>query len=497
MVRYPAPNRFDPSSAPRSSAATETGHNGFPVTLLSRDRPALIVGDTPAAEAKARLVAEAGLTVVRHAGTAAGHAETPDLADLQQAAFIVIATGDAGRDATLAARARAVGLPVNVVDRPALSDFTVPAIVRRGPLTVAIASGGLSPVLAARLRQTIESLLPDRLGGLALFAGRFARAVRARLDEAGDRRRFWTRFFDGPGGRHVLSGRIAAAEGVLQAQFAALDAEEAAGPARGAVFLVGAGPGDPDLLTLKALQLLQSADVIVHDRLVPEAILARARQDAERIPVGKVPGGPGWRQTEINALLLRLAGEGRRVVRLKGGDPAVFSRGGEEAEALRAAGFECTLVPGVTAASAAAASAGVTLTRRGAAQALTLVTAHPGIDEPDPDWSAYGRSGGTLAVYMGVARARETADGLQAAGRAADTPVLIVERASQPDERRLSCRLDTLAQTVRQENVRAPAMLLIGEAVATADADAEADSPISAAFEPDADPRHARVVVAA
>ncbi len=479
MVRFPSPLRFQSADAAVSRDDGD-GEFGFPVLLRAAGRPALVVGATPAAEAKARLIGEAGIAIRQfdpRAGTSGAGA--PGAADFQDAVFAVVATGDETLDRAFAERARAHGLPVNVVDRPALSDFTVPAIVRRGAVSVAIATGGRSPVLAQRVRALIEGLLPARLGDLAALAGAHAAEARARLSSPSARRRFWNALFDGPAGALALDGRSAAAVPHLEAlldehendQHESDQHENSVAARRGRVALVGAGPGDPDLLTLKALQALQDADVIVHDRLVPEAILARARQEAERIAVGKRPGGAGWRQDEINRLLCRLAQEGKRVVRLKGGDPAVFSRGGEEAAALRAAGIDCTLVPGITAASAAAAAAGVTLSRRGRAQAITLVTAHPGDGEPEPDWSADAAQKGTLCIYMGVARAAETARKLMAEGRPADTPVLVVERASLPDERRLLTRLDHLGKRLSDESVRAPAMLLIGEAIAEARVD--------------------------
>jgi uroporphyrin-III C-methyltransferase/precorrin-2 dehydrogenase/sirohydrochlorin ferrochelatase len=274
------------------------------------------------------------------------------------------------------------------------------------------------------------------------------------------RRRFWEKAFRGPAATLAAEGRTAEARREM------LRLLNVAAPEQGVVHIVGAGPGDPELLTLKALRVLQDADVIVHDRLVPEAVLERARRDAKRLYVGKARGDHSVPQDQIEALMIAEARAGHRVVRLKGGDPFVFGRGGEELEAMRAAGVPAFVVPGVTAALACAASAGIPLTHRDHAQAVTFVTAQAKPGGADADWSRLAAPNHTLAIYMGTDRAEETAVKLMAAGRAGSTPVAVVENGSRPDERVLTGRLDGLGALVRGANLTGPALLFVGETAA-------------------------------
>jgi len=339
----------------------------FPLFLDVRGRPVLVVGGGDAAARKAAVLAGAGARVrviaVEPATEMAMLARDGRVSLLRREfrktdapgnALIVAATGCASPDAAVSQAARAAGVPVNVVDRPELCTFLWPAIVDRDPVTVAIGSAGTSPVLARSVRARIEAMLPARLGRLALFAEDFRAAVKATRATGAGRRRFWERFFAGPTAGAVLAGDEQAAREQMLALINRRD-DTAAEP--GIVYLVGAGPGDPELLTIKAMRLLQEADVIVRDRVVGAAILDYARRDAERIDVGEAPGSHARTQEQINALLLRLAREGGRVVRLKGGDPFVFGRGGEERAHLLRHGVRVELVPGITAATGCAAAA--------------------------------------------------------------------------------------------------------------------------------------------
>jgi uroporphyrin-III C-methyltransferase / precorrin-2 dehydrogenase / sirohydrochlorin ferrochelatase len=338
-------------------------------------------------------------------------------------------------------------------------------------VVVAISSGGTAPVLARNLREAIERLLPVRLGKLARFADGFRGAIKGLVPHATQRRRFWERFFDSPVADAVLAGQ----EGRAREAMLCLVNGPAARPAEpGVVHLVGAGPGSPDLLTLRALQVMQRADVVVYDRLVGPAILDLVRRDAERICVGKKPGGkepggkePGRRslpQAEINALLARLAGEGRRVVRLKGGDPFVFGRGGEELAYLERRGVAAEVVPGITAALGCAAAVGLSLTHRDHAQALTLVTAEGKAGEPGLDWAALAKPGQTLAIYMGVAAAGRIAHRLIESGLPASTPVAVVENGTLPEQRVAAGELGRLDALVAASAIRGPAVIFVGEA---------------------------------
>ncbi|MEC9346716.1 MAG: siroheme synthase CysG [Pseudomonadota bacterium] len=444
----------------------------FPIFLKLDGRPALVVGGGHAALAKARLLHSAGadLTVVAEgpapafgewAMTGAIRLETRGLvpADLDGKVLAIVATGDADRDAAISAMARGAGVTVNVVDRPELSDFIMPAIVDRDPVTVAISTEGTAPVLARQVRGAIEAALPTRLGALARFIDSFRGAVAAKRPTADGRRRFWNRFMAGPVARKVLEGRETEARGEMVAMVNLADREEPAGR----VAIVGAGPGNPEFLTLKAHRLLKEADVIVHDRLVAEEVLDLARRDARLVYAGKSRGNHHLRQHEINELLVREAREGNLVVRLKGGDPFVFGRGGEEAEYLRAHDIEVEIVPGITAANGCAATAGFPLTHRDKASAVTFLSGQGKDGEPDLDWKVLAEARHTLAVYMGVDTARVTAEKLIAHGRSPRTPVAVVENGTLPTQRVIKGHLAELPDLVNRENVSSPALIIIGE----------------------------------
>ena len=391
----------------------------------------------------------------------------PDAVDLRGARLVFIALSDIALARRIAEAARKAGAQANIVDQPAFSDFHTPALIDRDDVVVGVATGGNAPILARDLRSRIEAVLPQGVASVAQLAGELRGAVKDAIPDFLARRRFWEKAFRSPAADLAADGRMAEArrEMVRLLNVAAAPRDEAA---QGIVHIVGAGPGDPELLTLKALRALQDADVIIHDKLVSTEVLERARRDARRIYVGKTRGDHSVPQDQIERLMIEEARAGHRVVRLKGGDPFVFGRGGEELEAVRAAGIEAIVVPGVTAALACAASTGLPLTHRDHAQAVTFVTGQPKPGGQAADWTRLAAPNHTLAVYMGAGQAAEIASNLIAAGRDGATPVAVVENGSRPDQRTLKGRLDDLAALVARMALTGPTLLFIGETAALA-----------------------------
>lgn len=425
----------------------------YPAFLKLDGRTVLLLGSGEVAERKAEPLKRAG-AIIRHA-----EAFSPELLD-----GVALALGADAPEVELHAlseAAQARGIPVNIVDRPELCSFISPAVIERDDITVAVSTGGAAPVLARMIRQKIEAVLPPLIGRVAALGRHFQAAVRARLPGLPARRAFLEKAFTGTPAELALAGRQAEAE----VAFAGMLDNSETRPA-GMVFLVGGGPGAADLLTLRAQRLLGEADVIVHDRLVGEAVLDMARRDAERIFVGKARANHCMKQQDINALLVRLAREGKRVVRLKGGDPFVFGRGGEEAAALARAGIAHEVVPGVTAALACAAQAGIPLTLRGVARSLTFVTGHTQDGKLDLDFAALARPGQTLAIYMGVTTLAALRQGLTEAGMPDTTPAAMIERGGTPAQRTLRGNLASIAADAPAWTTGGPALLLLGEAVA-------------------------------
>lgn len=422
----------------------------FPIFLDLHGQTALVLGGGEVASRKAEILAAAGAEIRMAA------AFTPALLD--GCALAVGADAPLAELEALSAEARRRGVPVNIVDRPALCSFIMPAIIDRAPVTIAVSTGGDAPVLARLLRARIEGVIPPAYGRLATLAGRLREELRARLPDLPRRRAALERILSGRAAELVFAGDEAAAEAEARRQM------EAATPT-GAVALVGAGPGAADLLTLRAQRLLGEADVIVHDRLVGDAVLDLARRDARRISVGKARADHSLPQDQINALLVTLAREGLRVVRLKGGDPFVFGRGGEEAEALRAAGIPVEVVPGITAALACAAQAQIPLTHRDASRMVTFLTGHTREGRLDLDFDTLVRGGGTLAVYMGIVTLPALRDGLLGAGLPPQTPAALIERGGTSAQRVLTGTLDSLAAGAPAWSTGGPAMVLIGPAV--------------------------------
>jgi uroporphyrin-III C-methyltransferase/precorrin-2 dehydrogenase/sirohydrochlorin ferrochelatase len=453
----------------------------LPVFLDLQAGPVLLVGAGDLVRSKLRLLIAAGARVRWYATD--GHhdvsgLEAADAARIERAAgdpltadlagvVAILCAGAGETGPAMSARAKAIGLPVNVMDDLSHSTFIFPAVVDRGDVVVAIGTGGASPVVARRVRERIEAALPARIGDLASFIGRWRKSIHNRIPEFPLRRRFWERVVDGPIGALILAGRADEAEAALKdiREPSAFAGGQQAGKANGSVTLVGAGPGDPDLLTIKALRALQDADVIFYDELVSAEVLDRARRDAMRIPVGRRVGKPGIGQAAINQLMIEAAKAGQRAVRLKGGDPFVFGRGGEEVESLREAGVAYSVVPGISAALGAAAQFEVPLTFRHEALRITFLTAHKASDAETVDWSSLTDEKMTVVVYMGVTAAASVRAGLLAAGRSPQTPVGVFARVTRPDAQAAVGTLDELPDLVEKID-GGPAILIIGEVVA-------------------------------
>ena len=437
----------------------------FPAFFNLSGQRVVIVGNGEEALRKLRLFVSAGalpVIISDHAGPAHDHEVASkaiamtmdDLPEALETARLAIVAED-NPDAITAIRAARV--PLNVVDRPELCDFTVPSILDRGDIVAAIGSNGTAPVLAKSIRTKLEALLPARIGDLAALAGRLRETVKAALPDFSARRKFWERTLTGRAAELAYAGDLSGAEAAMRAELATPAGE-------GVVHIVGAGPGDPELLTLKALRLIQEADIVYYDRLVSDGILSLIRRDADRISVGKAKGNHSVPQGQIHELLIASAREGKRVVRLKGGDPFVFGRGGEELDAVEAAGIEAFVVPGISSALGCAASAGIPLTHRDHAQAVTFVTGHAkagGV--PDLDWPSLAKRGQTVSVYMGVGTAGTIAEKLIEAGRAPQTPVAVIENGTRENEVRAYGMLEELPQLIEAHGIKGPALLIIGE----------------------------------
>jgi uroporphyrin-III C-methyltransferase/precorrin-2 dehydrogenase/sirohydrochlorin ferrochelatase len=420
----------------------------YPIFLDLSGRKVMVLGAGEAADRRAESFAALGAAVVR--------AETFDATSLTGCA---LATGAGAAEVdlvALSAAAQRLGIPVNIVDRPDLCSFITPAIVDRHPITVAISTGGTAPILARMLRQKIEAVVAPGWGRLAALAGRLQAETRAKLPDVARRRRVLEGIFAGSTADLVLAGDEAGGEAAYRAALADT------GDDAGVVHLVGAGPGAADLVSLRALRLLGEADVVVHDRLGTVSVLDLARRDCEKIDVGKSQGDHTMPQQDINALLISLARQGKRVVRLKGGDPFIFGRGGEEKEALEAAGVAVTVVPGITAASACAASAGIPLTHRDSAHAVTFVTAHRRRPDLGIDYAGLLRPGVTLAIYMGLATLPRLRDEVVAAGFSADLPAVLVESGGTDQARVLRGTLGELAETGGVWAAGGPVLILLG-----------------------------------
>lgn len=450
----------------------------LPIHLDLKAKQTLIVGGAEAALRKAELLLAAGANVrvvapevcaeiaaLASAGRLVHIARIFSSTDLAGISLVIGAAEPDVDLAALATAARVAGVPVNIVDHPALSTFIMPAIVDRGLITVGISSSGASPVLARRIRELIERLLPARLGDLARFAKDFRTAVRSVIPDFSRRRHFWEQFFDSSVAETVLSGDERRAREQMLALINRAGRDD---NAPGAISIVGAGPGDPDLLTVRAVRLLQQADVILHDELVAPKILELARRDARLINVGKQAGRPSMAQMRINELMVEEARQGQHVLRLKGGDPFIFGRGGEELDHARREGFEPLVVPGITAAIGCAAAAGIPLTHRDLASGVSFVTGHAKSGAPIADWAALGASGQTIVIYMGLTYAGMIGQKLIEGGLSRSTPVALIENGTRPEQRVSTGYLADLSLLAARHGSEGPVLLIVGEVAAAA-----------------------------
>jgi uroporphyrin-III C-methyltransferase/precorrin-2 dehydrogenase/sirohydrochlorin ferrochelatase len=383
--------------------------------------------------------------------------------DLDGVRLVIVATSRRAVNRFIAKLCDARAIPVNVVDDREASRFIVPAIVDRDPIMVAVSTGGTSPVLARRLRERLEASLPTRLGDLAVWLRGLRKASRDRLRDTDERRRFFEAVVDGPAARRFIEGDPHGAAQIAQRLLATTST---APRAAGEVTLVGAGPGDPELLTLKALRALQDADIIFHDRLVSTAILDLARRDAPKVCVGKSAGGVSTTQAQINDLLIEHAARGLRVVRLKGGDPFIFGRGGEELTALARAAISFSVVPGITSALGSAAYAGIPLTHRDHAHSVTFVTGHADKNGLEPDWRALASPKVTAVFYMGLARIAHIVARLLEHGAVSSCPTAVIAHGTLPSQQVIAATLATIEGAASAASLESPALLVVGEVVA-------------------------------
>ncbi|MBK4995063.1 uroporphyrinogen-III C-methyltransferase [Pseudomonas sp. S37] len=433
----------------------------------------LVVGGGEIALRKARLLADAGgvlrvvapdvdgqLAALAREGGGEVLVRGYQAADLVGCRLVIAATDDPGLNAQVSADAQALSLPVNVVDAPALCTVIFPAIVDRSPLVIAVSSGGDAPVLARLIRAKLEAWIPSAYGELAGLAARFRHKVKTLYPDVNQRRGFWETVFQGPIAERQLAGQGAEAERLLQAMVDGAPVQQG-----GEVYLVGAGPGDPDLLTFRALRLMQQADVVLYDRLVAPAIIEMCRRDAERIYVGKRRADHAVPQDQINRLLVDLAQQGKRVLRLKGGDPFIFGRGGEEIEELAEHGIPFQVVPGITAASGCSAYGGIPLTHRDYAQSVRFVTGHLKDGTSNLPWDDLVAPAQTLVFYMGLVGLPTICAELIRHGRAASTPAALVQQGTTRNQRVFTGTLADLPDLVAQHEVHAPTLVIVGEVV--------------------------------
>lgn len=446
----------------------------LPLFFDIQQQHCLLVGGGVIALRKARLLIRAGakvhvvaptlcnelkLLLSENLGTYSADGYSECLLD-NEYVLVISATDDQVLNEKVSAECKRRRIPVNVVDSPKLCSVITPAIVDRSPLMIAVSSGGEAPVLARKVKTLLESTIPGSYGELAKFAAKFRDRVKERFSDIELRRRFWEKSINGVTGENVLSGNIAQAQALIEADLASGKVDVS-----GEVYLVGAGPGDPDLLTFKALRLMQQAEVVLYDRLVSEPIMAMVRKDAELIYVGKQRSEHTVPQQKINSMLLEYAQQGKRVLRLKGGDPFIFGRGAEEIELLAEHGIPFQVVPGITAAAGCAAYAGIPLTHRDYSQSVRFITGHVKNGVLDFRWKEFVEDSQTLVFYMGLTGLPKICEQLIAHGKSKDTPAALVERGTQPTQRVHVGTLENLTDIVQGEQVHAPTLLIIGGVV--------------------------------
>jgi len=449
--------------------------NYLPIFVDIKDKKCLVVGAGGIAARKADLLTKAGAKV---------QVVSPELGsemqrfvddsklswmqksfepvDLEGVNLVIAATSDATINQQVSAECHSRQLPVNVVDNPKLCSFIMPSIIDRNPVQIAVSTGGASPVLARMIRTKLESCTPSAYGDLARLVAGYREQVKLKFSKLEERRKFWESILDGPVAEHVYAGRLNQAKAILDEL---IDKANADPDYQGEVYLVGAGPGDPDLLTFRALRLMQQCDVVVHDRLVSEPILDLVRRDAERIYAGKERSKHAIAQENINQLLVRLAKEGKRVLRLKGGDSFIFGRGGEEIAELIDENIPFQVVPGITAASGCTTYAGIPLTHRDHSQACIFVTGHLKDGTTDLNWDMLSHEHQTVVFYMGLINVSGICEELKAHGRDQHTPAALIEKGTTPEQRVFIGDLNTLPDLVHENNVRAPTLIVVGEVV--------------------------------
>ena len=446
----------------------------LPLFLNLQQQRCLVVGGGEVAARKLELLIKAGVDITVVAITLCKRVEELHrqynlelrlrafvAEDLDNAQLVVAATDNQQLNAEIAESAQALGLWVNVVDRPDLGNFIFPAIIDRSPLIAAVASGGASPVLTRLMRGKIESVIPSAFGKLAVLADQFRPMVKQHIQNPAQRRIFWERVLQGPIAELVFNGRITQAEKLLRDTVL----HEQNQQKRGEVYLIGAGPGDPDLLTFKALRLMQQADVIVYDRLVSSEIVDLARRDAEKIYVGKERDNHSLPQDSINELLAQLALAGKRVARLKGGDPFIFGRGGEEIETLLQYGINFQVVPGVTAASGCASYSGIPLTHRDHAQSCTFVTGHLKDGTINLNWAQLAAPRQTVVIYMGLQGLPVICEQLIAHGCSTEHPVAIIQKGTTAQQKIVTGNLATIQERVAKAELQSPTLIIVGSVV--------------------------------
>ena len=384
-----------------------------------------------------------------------------DQTDIKDYSIIIAATDDSSVNSSISAIAQVKKIPVNVVDSPELSSFIMPSIVDRSPLIIAVSSSGKAPVLSRIIRAKLETVIPSAYGILADIAGEYRQKVKDRFSTIKDRRAFWEAVFSGVIAEKVFSGRISEAKEDIQRQL-----DDSVEMDLGEVYLVGAGPGDPDLLTFKALRLIQQADVVLYDRLVSKGVMELVRRDSELIYVGKKGGSDkSTRQVDINDQLVELAKSGKRVCRLKGGDPFIFGRGGEEIESLSEHGIPFQVVPGITAASGCSSYAGIPLTHRDYSQSCRFVTAHLKNGTTNLPWEEFIIDQQTIVFYMALSGANYICEKLMEYGMDKDMPIAIIEKGTMPEQKVYISSLIELPDLLEREDIHAPTLMIVGEVV--------------------------------
>jgi uroporphyrin-III C-methyltransferase/precorrin-2 dehydrogenase/sirohydrochlorin ferrochelatase len=447
----------------------------LPIFLNLKQRPCVVIGGGEVASRKVSLLLDAGAEITVYAPDLgetirrwAGGGKIKHVAQefrpemLDGCVLVIAATDDRAINQQVSEAAKARNIPVNVVDQPDLCTFIMPSIVDRSPVIVAVSTGGRSPVLARLIRARLETLIPAGYGRLAHLVAAFRDKVKKRFTHSSRRRQFWEEVLQSRIAELVYSGQEEAAEKALQQR---LDAVDGSRPPVGEVYLVGGGPGDPDLLTFRALHLMQQADVVVYDRLVSPAVLNLIRRDAERIYAGKERDNHAIPQEDINHLLVRLAKEGKRVVRLKGGDPFIFGRGGEEIDTLAAEGIPFQVVPGITAAAGCAAYAGIPLTHRDYAQSVVFVTGHLQDGTVNLNWKALVQPDQTIVFYMGLHGIETICRELIRHGMPPTTLAALVQQGTTRNQRVLTADLATLPGVVEKAQVKAPTLIIVGDVV--------------------------------